>query len=332
MVDDFVVARNPDPDSSLPFLVRVPFGPRGLVLKARDSWPRTAKVYCHRATEWPADPEVLERVPVRSCTGRGQAIDLLLDRARENRSQLVFTRLKDGRQVVFWQSPRTTKKARPGVRVPTARASGVPTLQIAVDTHERYPYRFTAQQVVTVRAALPAGDYAVRRVDGVEGEWLAAVERKSLEDLATSLVTGRLEGQLAELSVLSRAAVVVEERYSRLFTLEHLRGATAADRLARVQVRWPSVPVFFAETRQLAQEWTFRFLGAAWAEDAATSVLEERVAELVEAGPLPPREPTTAQVRAWALRVGLPVADRGRLRPEVRAAYDVAHRPPPELT
>lgn len=45
----FVVARNPDPDSKLPYLIRLPLGADGLVLKARDVWPRTADVYCHRA-------------------------------------------------------------------------------------------------------------------------------------------------------------------------------------------------------------------------------------------------------------------------------------------
>ena len=35
-------AANPDPDSSLPFLIRLPLPDGELVLKARDSWPRTA--------------------------------------------------------------------------------------------------------------------------------------------------------------------------------------------------------------------------------------------------------------------------------------------------
>jgi hypothetical protein len=101
----FVVARNPDPDSTLPFLIRLPLGPDGLVLKARDSWPRTAKVYCHRAEHWPVDAEVLEEVPVKSCVRKGVAVDLVLARGRENRSQIVFTRLKGGREGIFWQSP-----------------------------------------------------------------------------------------------------------------------------------------------------------------------------------------------------------------------------------
>jgi len=89
----FEVATNPEPDSTLPFLIRLPLPTGELVLKARDSWPRTAKVYCHRADQWPEDPQIVERVAIRSCQRRGVAIDLVLDRPRENRSQLVFTRI-----------------------------------------------------------------------------------------------------------------------------------------------------------------------------------------------------------------------------------------------
>ncbi len=52
MAGVFRIARNPDPDSTLPYLLWVPIGPEPLVLKAKDTWPRTAKVYCHRG-EWP---------------------------------------------------------------------------------------------------------------------------------------------------------------------------------------------------------------------------------------------------------------------------------------
>lgn len=47
--DDFLIARNPDPASTLPYLVRIPLGEHGIVLKSKDTWPRTSKVYCHRA-------------------------------------------------------------------------------------------------------------------------------------------------------------------------------------------------------------------------------------------------------------------------------------------
>ena len=261
-------------------------------------------------------------MPVRSCTARGPAVDLVLDRGRENRSQLVFTRLKGGREAIFWQSARTAKKARPGVRTPTARASGLADLEIVVDGRERYAYRFATQQATTVPGSLPCGDYGVRREDAV----VAVVERKSLEDLARSLVDGRMAAQLAELASVPRAAVVVEERYSRIFTLPYVKPGFVADLLARVQVRWPGVPIFFAETRPLAEEYTYRFLAAAVAEQVADARVAERLATLVEPQPLAPAPPRPADVRRWAQHNGVHVAAAGRVPATVVAAYEAAHR------
>ena len=42
----FVIARNPETDSTLPYLLLIPVE-EGLVLKARDTWPRSARIYCH---------------------------------------------------------------------------------------------------------------------------------------------------------------------------------------------------------------------------------------------------------------------------------------------
>jgi hypothetical protein len=260
----FVVARNPDPASRLRFLVRLPLPGGDLVLKAREPWPRTGAVYCHPADgEWPDGAEVLDQVPVRSCRRRGAAIDLVLDRPREQRSQLVFTRSR-GREVIFWQSPRTARAARPGVRVPGRRAAGLDGLTILVDTRERYPWRFSRHQAVRVeRRALPAGDYAV---EAPGGELAAVVERKTLPDLASSLVDGSLGYLLAELAAVPRAAVVVEDRYAGVFKLEHIQPGFVADLLGALAVRYPSVPVVFCDTRPLAQEWAYRFLGAAVAQ------------------------------------------------------------------
>lgn len=270
MPAEFLIARNPEEDSSLPYLVRLPLGADGVVLKVRDTWPRTAKVYCHQALGWPADAEIVERVPVRSCVRRGAAIDLVLDRGRENRSQFVFTKAR-GRDMIFWQSARTARQARPNVALPSQRASGR-VLEIVVDSHERYPWKFTAQQATTTRRALTAGDYAVE----LEGEVVAAVERKTLADLVATLTTGKLRYVLADLATVPRAAVVVEDRYSSVFKLDRVRPAIVADGLAEAQARFPSVPIVFCETRPLAQEWAYRFLGAAVAhllDDAAAAPL-----------------------------------------------------------
>ena len=259
--EPFVVARNPDPDSSLGYLLRLPLADGPLVLKAREPWPRTAAVYCHRADAWPDDPDIVDQAQVRVCQRRGVAIDLVLDRGREHRSQFVFTTLTGGREGIFWHTSRTTRKARPGVRVPTRRASKHVELEIAVDTRERYPYRFAHQQATTHRQALPVGDYGIH----LDDELVAAVERKSLADLASSLIDGSLTYQLADLARLPRAAVVVEDRYAKVFKLEHTSPGFVAELLSTVQIRYPTIPIFFAETRPLAEEWTFRFLGAALA-------------------------------------------------------------------
>lgn len=263
----FEVAANPDPDSTLPFLIRLPLPTGELVLKARDSWPRTAKVYCHRADNgWPHEPEIVERVPIRSCHRRGVAIDLVLDRPRENRSQLVFTRIQGGREGIFWQTPRTTRQARPGIRVPRRLAAGLAELTILIDTRERYPYKFAQQQASTERQALPAGDYAIAH----DGEIIAVVERKSLADLVRRVIDGQLTYALADMASLPRAAVVVEDRYSNLFKLEYAKPGFVSEMLAALTVRYPTVPIHFCETRPLAEEWTYRFLGAALAHTQAT--------------------------------------------------------------
>ena len=262
----FLVARNPETDSTLPYLLYVPVG-SGLVLKARDTWPRTSRVYCHRMESWPDDAEIIEDVAVLECQRRGVAVDLLLDRKRESRSQFVFTRIAGGREGIFWQTRKVATTARPGARIPGRRISDLPgPIMILVDTREHYPYRFAKQQAETAREALPAGDYAVR---DASGRIVAAVERKTISDLAGSLNGGSLTFELAKLAGLTRAALVVEDRYSSLIKLTHAPSGYLPDLLARVQVRYPEIPIVFMETRPLAEEWTFRWLGAALAESMA---------------------------------------------------------------
>jgi hypothetical protein len=323
---ELLIAANPDPDSSLPYLLRLPLG-GGMLFRTSGTWPRTKALYCHPVPldEWPARPEIVERVALRSCTRRGAAIDLVLDRGRENRSQIVFTTAR-GREAVFWQSPRTRKQARPNVRTPGARAAGITELEVLVDSHEQYAYHFTRQQAHTTTRALPCGDYAI--ITG--GRLIASIERKSLPDLVASLTSGKLRYALAELAALPRAAVVVEDRYSQIFKLDRVRPAVVADGLAELQVRWPNVPIIFCETRQLAEEYTYRFLAAArtWADDepAATDRIGATPATSnnMRGAPAAPG-PSTAEVRAWARSNDLTVSDRGKLRLEIWDAWRAAH-------
>jgi hypothetical protein len=256
----FVIARNPEPDSKLPYLLSLPLDGTP-ILKARDTWPRASRIYCHPFDDgWPAGVEVVEETPVASCRRRGAVIDLVLRRPRNTRSQFVFTQTR-GRPAIFWQTQKAARGANPGARVPRARAlSG--TFTISIDTRERYPYRFSGRDVLLERATLSAGDYAVLADD----DMVATVERKTLENFASSLSDGTMAFQLQRLSEAPCAAVVVEARYSALFKLEHVPAGWIADVLVRLQVRYPEVQIVFADSRKFAEEWTFRFLAAGLAE------------------------------------------------------------------
>jgi hypothetical protein len=190
--------------------------------------------------------------------------------------------------------------------------------EILVDSHERYPWKFTAQQATTRRQGLPAGDYAVELNDSI----VAAVERKSLQDLVSTMTTGKLRYLLAALAELPHAALVVEDRYSAIFKLAYTRPAVVAEGLAEAQVRFPSVPIVFAETRPLAQEWTYRFLGAAIAYDQDHQTADSLAASLPTAGPVPPAPATPAEIRSWAIANGYELSPKGRIPKSIAAAFE----------
>ena len=101
-----------------------------------------------------------------------------------------------------------------------------------------------------------------------------------------------------------------------------------ADGLAKLQVRCASAPIVFCEARQLAEEWTYRYLAAAHAWASTEAALADRLGDSIERGDItgPPAtpQPSTSEVRAWARVAGIAVPDRGRLRPEIwRAWHDV---------
>src|SRR5713101_5432615 len=109
----FRVARNPDPGSHLPYLVWLPIE-GGVVLKARDAWPRAARVFCAQdASPWDDGTELVDEAAVLVCKRRGAAIDLILDRPQLARSQFVFTNAR-GRPAIWWQTQTTGAIGQPG--------------------------------------------------------------------------------------------------------------------------------------------------------------------------------------------------------------------------
>src|SRR6266571_3048717 len=218
----FRVARNPDAESRLPYLIWLPLED-GVVLKARETWPRASRVFCAQdATGWDRAAEQLEDVAVLLCRRRGAAIDLVLDRPSLSRSQFVFTEAR-GRPAIWWQTQKTAQAANPGARIPRGRSAG--PLTIAIDTREKYGWKFAGRAMAIERRTLPAGDYAA-----VVGEAVVAViERKTLENLATSLSDGGLALQMQRLAEVAGAAIVVEGDYPDLFRPQPGHGSWLAD-------------------------------------------------------------------------------------------------------
>jgi len=259
MPPEFVIAKNPNGGSRLPYLLRLPLAPRPLILAARSDWPVEKDVYCFELTDWPANAEVIACVPVVTCQRRGAAVELVLDRAQRRRSLFVWTMSRQGKRLVFWRSERSMRSTRPGVRAPHARGlDGAMT--VVIDTRERYPWRFATNPVTTERRQLPVGDYGV-----FDGDELAAVvERKKLQEFVGSAVNGQLALAMAELAAMPRAAVIIEGRLGKLLAADQTRVKPGwiLNLTAALQAAYPNVPLLFAESAPLAADLAYRWLSA----------------------------------------------------------------------
>ncbi len=257
---DFIIARNPTAGTRLPFVLSVPVaGEAPLVLTCAADWPSAKDVYCHPLPAWPDDAEVLETHAVAQCWRVGKAVHLVLQRRSRRRSLFVWAP-KGDRELIFWRSQRSMGAARPGLKVPAARGLDAP-LEIAVDVRERYAWRFNGLQATLTRRELPVGDYGIFAGDRL----VAAVERKRPEDLASGAVAGTLAFALAELESLPHACLVVEGRFSDLLKVskDQVRPDWLMSVMAALQLRHPRVAWCFAETRDLAQAYAYRWLAAA---------------------------------------------------------------------
>lgn len=256
--NEFVIARNPNPASRLPYVIRLPVaGRQPIVLATRETWPGPKDVFCFQLDEWPPDAEIVETLPVHACWQAGKAVHLTLKRRQRRRSMFVWTKSR-GRTLVFWRTQRTMEAARPGLKVPQARGLGE-ELHVAVDVREQHPWRF-GPDVRCQPRELPVGDYAVLVDDSV----FAAIERKTPAGLASSAIDGTLSFALAELSRLPRACLVVEGRFSDLFKADaHVNSSWLMSVVAAMQWTYPRVAWMFAETRDLAEQYALRWLGAA---------------------------------------------------------------------
>ncbi len=122
---------------------------------------------------------------------------------------------------------------------------------IVVDTREQLPLAFDPDITETVRRALPAGDYSI---DGYEQS--VAVERKTLDDLVSTVIRGRRRfyKELARLASYGHACVVVEANLSDVIQKRYRGGAHPNAIFGSVLhiIVDSGIPVFFCSNRQVA--------------------------------------------------------------------------------
>lgn len=129
---------------------------------------------------------------------------------------------------------------------------------IIEDTREQNPWVF-ANDVRVVRQALKAGDYSVL---GYETE--LAIERKSLDDLLSTLSWGRerFETELEKLAKMRRACIIAEGSIDDVIIGQARSRITAASLLgsiAAIHARY-GIPTIWAGSRSTAAAYALRWL------------------------------------------------------------------------
>ena len=93
-MNELLVATNPDRDSRLGYLLRLPLD-GGMVFRTSGTWPRTTALYCYPVSvdEWPEEPEIVERVALQVLCASGRRYR---PRARQGQREPLADRLHHG--------------------------------------------------------------------------------------------------------------------------------------------------------------------------------------------------------------------------------------------
>ncbi|MGQ0702994.1 MAG: ERCC4 domain-containing protein [Gemmatimonadales bacterium] len=302
-----------------------------LAVRAQSAWPGPGQqIFClrERALE-PDEPlEPVERVPIANLTRIGRKLAVLLDRPSRKRCELLTVAKpylgRDGtyEQIFFrTESGIRSHRSRTRVELRPGPTTDLEPLRIAIDSAERYPWRFPGAAVE--RKKLRAGDYAL--LDG--NTTTAVIERKSYDNFLAELgAIQALHHQFADLASHQRAAVVVEAQYADFLDEKKLRGRWPPAHLARVLAELtamhPKLPIVFAGNRKLANLWAERFCAACAAQGEAESAQLSLIRETLAGYDAYPRGPGLDQQIRETVLTGLSgefaFADLVRRFPEVK--------------
>jgi len=255
-----------------------------LCLRVQEKWPGTkGQIFClsEEGRKWPQPGEEVERVPVVSLRRYGKRLAVVLDRSRNKRCDFLFLKktykTREGEyEQIFWRTQQALRERRPRVKL---TLQGEESLQIIIDSGERYPWRFPGCNVETAR--LPVGDYALLE----NNDFLAIVERKTFDNMVAEF--GRMSTFhqiLGELEAYPHKALVIEAAYADFFKSGRLRYysvAFAAKALGEIHAMHPELNIVFAGNRKLANEWTLKLFSAikSHEEDTAPPIVAEAMSE-----------------------------------------------------
>jgi len=248
-------------------------GRRILAVRAQSPWPGPGQqIFCLREhsldPDEPLDP--LEQVPVAHLGKVGRKLTVVLDRANRKRCEFlaVEKRKNDGTPLeqIFFRTESGIRAHRSRTRMELLPDSQL--LTIAIDSGERYPWRFPG--AVVRRRRLPAGDYAL-----LEDERpVAVVERKSFDNLLGDFgALQALHHLLEDLASTDSSALVIEAQYGDFLDPKKLGGRWPAVHTARVLAELaalhPRLQIVFAGNRKLANVWCHRFFTACRTREAS---------------------------------------------------------------
>jgi ERCC4-type nuclease len=151
----------------------------------------------------------------------------------------------------------------------------VPKPVLVVDTRERDGFAYTFDRfdkwfADIERATLRAGDYSIKGL-----EHCLAVERKSLADLVSSVISGRIRflAQCRSLAALERKAIVVEASLAQAksyYSDSYAHPNAVVGTLMALQERW-GIQVIWCDSPELAEETVAHILSKhytlRWLED-----------------------------------------------------------------
>ncbi|MFP4363794.1 MAG: ERCC4 domain-containing protein [Spirochaetia bacterium] len=252
------------PNSKFPFRISIEEEGRTiLALRAQDKWPgQKGNIFCIRERSAPEEEEdlrIIERVPIAFLRRQGKRVEIVLDRNIKKRCDFLFLKKKskNGRQYeqIFFRT-------QTGLRSHRSKGGpllyGTDTLELIIDSAEKYPWNFPDADVR--RDRLPAGDYALVE----ENRFIALVERKTFDNMVTDLYQSRiLHQKLSELSSFPNPAMVIEAQYGDFLDNNKIGEKCSPGYLSRLlgelSVLHPGVQIIYAGNRKLGNTWTARF-------------------------------------------------------------------------